>query len=140
MFEVVHTVTDWYDGPRKGIADYGGQPHLFESEWRDGENMDAETFFLFPVDAETFALALETWAIWRKWETAFHQGKTTDESHPALPEDRIRHDELQVLLDIRLKVDRSQSLRKSADFQVRSDPNWNGYGIRPLEVCWNEPS
>lgn len=140
MFEVVHTLTDWYDGPRKGIADYCGQPHLFESEWLDGENMDADTFLLSPVDAETFLLALESWAIWRRWETAFHQDKVSEESHPALPEDRMRHEELESLLEGRLKVNPSQSLRKKADFQVRNDPNWSGYGFRPLEVQWREPS
>ena len=140
MFEVVHTLTDWYDGERKGIADYCGQPHLFESEWRDRENMDADTFLLSPIDAETFSLALESWAIWRRWETAFHQGEVSAESHPALLEDRMRHEELESLLEGRLKVNPSQLLRKNADFQVRNDPNWSGYGFRPLEVQWREPS
>ena len=140
MFEVVHTLTDWYDGPRKGIADYCGQPHLFESEWQDGGNLDADTFLLTPVDAETFSLALESWAIWKRWETTFYQEKASAESHPALPEDRMRHEELKSLLEGRLEVNPSQSLRKTADFQVRNDPNWSGYGWRPLEVCWREPS
>lgn len=38
MFETVHILTDWYDGPRRGIADYRGRPHLFESEWSDGKD------------------------------------------------------------------------------------------------------
>ena len=46
MFEVVYTVPDRYDGPRRGIADYDGHPHLFESEWRDRENLDTDTFLL----------------------------------------------------------------------------------------------
>ena len=46
MFEIVHTVTDWYDGPRRGIAELHGQPHLFESEWQDGKELDAETFLV----------------------------------------------------------------------------------------------
>jgi hypothetical protein len=36
-FERVHTMTDYYDGPRGGIADFRGTPHLYESEWRDDE-------------------------------------------------------------------------------------------------------
>jgi len=34
-FEIVYTCTDWYDGPRGGIADYQDVPHLFESEFGD---------------------------------------------------------------------------------------------------------
>jgi len=140
MFEIVHTLTDWYDGPRRGIADYHGQPCLLESEWQDGENLDAATFLLMPIDAETFALALEDWAIWRRWETAFHQGNATQESHPALPEDRSRHEELERLLQGRLVVDPAQTVRKKAEFRVRSDPDWSGCGWNPLEVRWEDPS
>ena len=139
MFEVVHTVTEYYDGPRRGIADYLGQPHAFESEWREGENLDADTFLLMPIDKETFSLALEDWAIWRRWETAFHQGRATQETRPALPEDRKRHDELEHLLEGRLVVDPAQAVRRMAEFQVRNDPEWSGYGWRPLEVRWEAP-
>ncbi len=138
MFEVVHTVTDWYDGPRRGIANYLGQPHLFESEWQDSENVDADTFLLMPIDAETFALALENWTIWRRWETAFYQGRATQETHPTLPEDQRRRDELECLLDGRLMIDPARALRKKAEFEVRNDPEWSGYGMRPLEVQWKD--
>ena len=138
MFEIVHTLTDWYDGPRRGIADYRCQPHIFESEWRDGENLDADTFLLMPIDQETLSLALEDWAIWRRWETAFHQGMATHETHPALPKDRDRHEELERLLSGRLVVDPAQAVRKRAEFRVRNDPSWNGYGWKPLEVRWED--
>ena len=29
-YEHVHTVLDYYDGPRKGVADFDGQPHLYD--------------------------------------------------------------------------------------------------------------
>lgn len=140
MFEVVHTLTDWYDGPRRGIADYCGQPHVFESEWQDGAALDAETFLLMPIAAEIFSLALEEWAIWRRWETAFHQGKATRETHPALPEDSHRHDELERLLEGRLAIDPARAVRKRARFRGRSDPHWSGYGWHPMEVCWDSAS
>ena len=138
MFEIVHTVTDWYDGPRRGIAEFHGRPHLFESEWQDGENMETDTFLLSEIDRETFALALEDWAIWRRWETAFQQGNAAKETHPALPNDRRRHDELTQLLEGRLVADPTQGVRLKAEFRVRNDPAWSGYGMRPLEVRWEE--
>jgi hypothetical protein len=34
-YERVHTMTDYYDGPRKGLANFEGMPHLYEAEWDD---------------------------------------------------------------------------------------------------------
>lgn len=136
MFEIVYTVTDWYDGPRRGIANYQGKPHLFESEWRDGENLDADTFLLVPIEPEVFALALEDWRIWRRWEAAFHQGKTLQETHPALPEDRNRHEQLINLLEGRLIVDMTKAMRRKAEFRASNGPEWSGYGTRHTEVRW----
>ncbi len=139
MFEVVHTCTDWYDGPRRGVANHEGRPYVFESEWPDGEAWEAETFLLTPIDHETFSLALEDWAIWRRWETAFQQGETTRDTHPALPADRERHAEIERALVGRLSSDPSRAVRKRGEFQVRDDPQWSGYGWCPLEVRWIDP-
>jgi hypothetical protein len=138
MFETVHTCTDWYDGPRRGVADLGGVPHLFESQWADGEYLDNDTYLLTPIDLETLALALEDWAIWQRWVTAFHRGEATRDTHPALPADRPRHDELDRLLAARLMIDPGRSVRKFATFHVREDPAWSGYGWRPLAVEWSD--
>lgn len=133
MYEPVHALTDWYDGPRRGIAEYGGRPHRFESEWSDGEDI----FLLMPLDADTLALALEDWAIWRRWETAFHLGETSLETHPALPEDRARHETLQRLLEGRLAIDPALATRATAEFRTRQDPEWSGHGWPSFEVWWS---
>jgi hypothetical protein len=44
------------------------------------------------------------------------------------------------LLEGRLVVDPAQAVRRKAEFQVRNDPEWSGYGWRPLEVRWAAPS
>ena len=93
-FEKVYTLPDWYDGPRRGIANFEGRPHLFESEFADLAGQQ-DVFVLSPVDDQTLALALEDWRIWRRWERAFHAGNTPKETHPALPEDRERWEQLQ---------------------------------------------
>jgi hypothetical protein len=137
VFEIVHATHHWYDGPRQGIADFHGTPHVFESEWQDSED-STDSFLLTPIDRETFLLALEDWAIWRRWETALHQGKATVDTHPALPEDRSRHEELQRLLEGRLVVDPARAVRAKAEFRGRNDPEWSGYGWCPLEARWEE--
>ncbi len=32
-FETVHTMTDWYDGPRRGVAIVNNHPHVYVSCW-----------------------------------------------------------------------------------------------------------
>ncbi|MFN8388655.1 MAG: hypothetical protein U0136_00020 [Bdellovibrionota bacterium] len=138
LFEAVHTVFDWYDGPRCGIANYKGSPHLFQSELADAVDPNTDTFLLAPLDADTFALALEDRAIWRRWETAYWQGRATQDTHSALPDDRPRHAKLQELLNGRLRVEVNDAVRASAEFRICDDPSWAGFGWRPLEVRWSE--
>ena len=100
-FERVHTMTDYYDGPRGGIADFSGRPHLYTSRFDDLRGY-LDVFELRAVYDETFRLAIEDWEIWLRWEDAFHAGRATLETHPALPMDRARHDELAPMLAKRL--------------------------------------
>jgi hypothetical protein len=38
----VWTIADVYDGPRAGIADLGGVPHLHQSEWDRDAGVDSD--------------------------------------------------------------------------------------------------
>jgi hypothetical protein len=135
-YERVHTVTDYYDGPRKGIADLDGRPHLYESEWDDLADNYAFTFKLSPVTAEVFALAMESWRIWLRWETAFHRGQTTQDTHPALPEERSRFFELEPLLKAELKIVDGNYVRAQGEFKPFPNSGWRGVGFVPLQVKW----
>ena len=140
MFEIVHTITEFWDRPRAGIANLAGTPHLYQAEW-DAELDDySETFVLMPIEPETLALALEDWAVWQRWEDAFHRGETDRDSHPALPSDRERHEELKSLLASRLQADPGSSVRKRGEFRVRADAAQRPRGaLRDLEVRWYDP-
>ena len=92
--EKLYTVTEYYDGPRRGIADFNGTLHLFASEF-ENETQEFGLYRLSPVTEEVLPLAFEDWVTWRRWDTAFHQGFITIETHPALPEDTSRHLELE---------------------------------------------
>ena len=115
--EIVHTITDYYDGPRGGIADYHGKPHIYNSMWDEATDDWAEYFALQPIDDETFRLAMEDWAIWERWERAFKAGLTTYDTHPALPEDRSRQDELNEILKPRLLIDMKRAIRVRGRFE-----------------------
>ena len=137
IFETVYTMTDYWDGPRRGIADYQGSPHRYESQFAESEeNNYQDTFLLSPVQPELFAYALQDWEIWRRWESAFHQGKTTIDTHPALPEEREAHERLKAILRDRLRLDPNKILTAQAIFRKREDPTWDQHGWAPLEVCW----
>lgn len=136
-FERVFTMTDYYDGPRGGIAQVGGQPHAYDSLFLDVGDGRAEhdIFELRPVDAETLALALEDWEIWLRWETAFYAGATTIETHPALPADRARHDAIAPILHARLEALPGPPIRARAEFRPSPGHDNAGRG-RWLEARW----
>lgn len=136
-YEIVHTMTDFWDGPRKGIANFQGRPHAYQSQFNDVEDEYSDTFLLMPIDSETFALALQDWEIWLRWITAFRSGETPLETHPALPQDRALHTEIQAMLKGRLEIDPTRAIRAEADFRRGDDPSGNGKGWSPLEVRWS---
>lgn len=108
----------WYDGPRSGIADFQGKPHLYESLWDPKTHGSdwTDLFLLMPLEAETFELAMEDWHIWLRWDEAFHAGRATQETRGALPEDRKRSEELDALLAGRLEMQPQRAFLKRGFF------------------------
>jgi hypothetical protein len=138
-YETVHTMTDYYDGPRGGIAEVNGRPHLYTSTWADIDADQQDVFELRAVDAETLSLALESWSIWLRWEEAFHDGLTDLKTHPALPADRARRNELDAALDLRLAAlaARPPDATAHADFRVAQNRPRRRKGWQPLQVRWS---
>jgi hypothetical protein len=116
--EAVYTVTDYYDGPRRGVADFHGMPHAYESLFDDSEDEGDGTFLLRPLDPPTLALVVEDWELFLRWRRAFDEGRTTLDTHPALPADRPRHDEIKPILDERLRIVPATTLRAKGHFAV----------------------
>ncbi|MDQ3366294.1 MAG: hypothetical protein M3680_12790 [Myxococcota bacterium] len=135
-FERVYTMTDYYDGPRRGIASFDGRPHAYASVFDHVKDGDAEIYELRAVDEDTFARALEDWAIWLRWDDAFHAGLTTIETHPALPADRARHDALAPVLAASLAALPGPVVQASGVFRP-SAGHTHGGGGRWLEVQWS---
>lgn len=133
-YEKVYTVTDYYDGERAGIADFNGQPHYYECLFDDSIGY-LSTFLLHPIDSETFRLALEDWDIWERWNAAREEGRVSLDTHPALPEDRERHNEISEVLKSRLIVDPEKDIKAEAKFRVVG-PGGKGRSIASLEVEW----
>jgi len=117
MWERVFTITDFYDRPRKGVANFKGRPHAYESEFSNVEDDYTDRYFLKPIDEELLALVMETWAIWLSWCESFHRKEVDLKSHPALPDDRERYDALTDAIGSRLAVDNSRAIIKAAKFR-----------------------
>lgn len=139
-YECVFTVTEYYDGPRKGIANYQGKPHFYECIFDEAKDDYSELFRLTPLDSEAFQVAMEDWEIWRKWEFAFHGGKTGIGTHPALPHEAERHAELKSILDKVLVTDPIKAISRIGHFEVLGTPDLPKGVIRPLQVKWTSPS
>ena len=115
-YETVHTITDWYDGARNGVADLNGKPHYYENHWNEGDSFWSDIFLLQPLNAETFELAIESWNIYSRWEVARQKGKASVETCPTLPEERERYDEIEKVLAERLVVSPETSVQVTAEF------------------------
>ncbi|MFD8076822.1 hypothetical protein ACFV3E_29685 [Streptomyces sp. NPDC059718] len=97
-FERTHVDLEWYDGPRKGLADIDGLPHYYEG--RDYDHADeADEYYVWPASEAAVAMEREQWAIFVRWNERHEAaGMVETESHPALGGVDARYDELDVLL------------------------------------------
>jgi hypothetical protein len=130
-WERVHTISDYYDGPRLGVADIEGVPHIFQSSFDTVLNDFPDFYLVSPIDSDLFTLVLEDWAIWLRWFVARGRGETSDDTHPALPKDRARHEAIEQLIGERLAVDPKNNRRLIANFRnpARSWKNWDGWEV-----------
>ncbi len=135
-YDKVYTVTDYYDGARAGVADFNGQPHYYECQFNESKGDWSDIFLLKPIDSETFRLALEDWDIWEHWNAAYENGKVSVNTHPALPEDQERHNEISEILKDRLKVNPERNMKARAEFEV-VEPKRQGKSIASLIVKWS---
>lgn len=134
-FERVYTMSDYYDGPRGGLADFDGRPHHYSSVF-DGERDEyADTFDLTPVDAETVRLALEDQAMTMRWWRAYQAGSVVPDHSRVLLGDRARHEELVPVLRARLAALPRPVVRVRAVFR-RAATFGDGNPGRDHEVQW----
>lgn len=125
-WDTAGTVTDWYDGPIAGIANLDGRPHAYAATWDATEDDWNHNIFELRAVADGFVnLALEDWEIWLRWSAARMRGEDVAQSHPALPEDRSRHDELRTEL---------ASLRQLLPDPILAAPTW-GWPTDPPGAC-----
>ena len=139
VFELVFTVGDYYDGPRKGIANYQSKPHFYECIFDEEKQNYSDRFQLTPLGQKSFELAVEAWGIWRRWEIAFHTGKTAIDTHPALPHESARYAQLHKILEPLLVTDIRTAIVRNGYFEAREGLKLSKGVMKPLQVRWTEP-
>lgn len=113
------TVHDYYDGPRLGIAELNGVPHIYEAEFDHSTDEFGDTYFLSPINEGSLLLVMEDWEIWKRWEAAFKKNETPHSTHPALPIDRKRHESIKKQIGDDLKTDPNNPFHFRAKFGQR---------------------
>src|SRR3954467_12292970 len=96
----IYTVSNYYDGPIEGVASVNGEPHTYKCIFNEKEDEYSKFYSLQLISNECFDLFMEQWEIWLRWEAAFKKGAVAASSHPALPEERNRNEELNDLIKI----------------------------------------
>jgi hypothetical protein len=117
-FERVHTIWDYYDGPREGLADFHGRPHYYKNAWDEAADDWSPWYALVPIDADTLHLAMEQWAIWLAWNEKFRAGKVPLESHPGNGGQIARYDELETILESRIPSPGPDAVTAEGKFEV----------------------
>ena len=128
IWEIVHTMDAYYDGPFSGIADYAGVPHFYQAQWNELENYH-DHYQISPVNSETFKLALEAWALWNRWGFELTTGSTTPEG---LVSERHRHEQIQNMLQEILVIDPVTAKRVHGKFRGALERVGEPY----LKVSW----
>lgn len=131
-WETVHTVNDFHDGPRGGVADYRGIPHAYRCLWNNEADDWGDVFNLSPIGAAQFRDVEENWQIWRRWKVAHDAGQLAEgDHHPALAAERGRHNELQKSVLEALRVDEDHAIRATPEFRGTMEP------VHALQVRWS---
>ena len=127
----VHTVDDYYDGPRGGVADFRGEPHQYRSIYLDGPSWhpDEDRFHLTPISRTVRDLAIERFRLWQRWQTASLQG-TVGELAPDAP--RILKEDLAAFVTIEAAIAAEYAHPTGPVLLVRGSFSQSGVDEGPL--------
>lgn len=131
-WEPVYTVNDYYRIPRLGVAELGGEPHIYESTFDEAVADYTEHFLVCPIEPELLDLVMQQWRIWQRWTDAYAAGRVSLDSHPALPEDVEVNQTLHCLIGDRLTAKAKPARKLWARF--RPCPGASG----GVQVRWFE--
>lgn len=165
-WEIVHFISNNYDGPLEGLADVDGVPHAFflhdeivrqvpiepaiapgsevDPDLEDEVDYEVERIFaLHPVSKELAAALMEQHEIFERWHRAYAADRSLQNQHPALPVDRARYQDLKDQTSSQLEAMRAATppALKMGNFEAGRRPVAPGSSRwQSFEVRWIEPA
>jgi hypothetical protein len=146
-WEPVHAFIAWDNGPRQGIANFGGQPHVYESDFTDQKREKEATFYLMPIPAAELGQVLEVMADQREhphFGTPLGDELTRGTKYSDLMSDGSILTPLWGSLLQRLRQDRSRWAHRAGEFRPRGYTDEDLAEFEdchvPLEVRWSLPT
>lgn len=137
-YETVFTVSEYYDGPRGGLASFRGVPHIYECIFDEKNEIYSDSYFLVPVGPDILTAAMNNWQIFLKWRGAYDAGQTTLATHPALPEDKVRYEENRRALERAIASAKPWAIRVRGEFDVLGDPGLKRDVHTRWQVKWSQ--
>ena len=131
-YESVFTVSEYYDGPRGGLANFHGVPHIYECIFDQQKDEYSDAYLLMPVGPELLMAAMTNWRIFLKWRAALDAGQTTVATHPALPEDKARYEDTRRALEQAIALAKPRALRVRGSFEVLGE----AHSVRDVHTRW----
>jgi hypothetical protein len=145
-WEPVHAFVEWDSGPRSGIADCGGKPHVYDSDWSDLERLKESTFYLMPISIPELAAIMAVLADQRRhpnWEKPDGVKLMRSTKYPNLMGEQVPFAPLWDAFIERLRGNRASWLRMAGEFDSDGysddDVIRLGHSWVPLKVRWTPP-
>jgi hypothetical protein len=117
-WQCILTVNEYYDGPVFGIAEFRDVPHVYERQWDPALDEYGAYFLLSPIEPDLLDLVMEDWEIWLRWVAACKRGEVDEKTHPALPEEQGRHQEISELIGDRLELKRGGPIKQFGNLEI----------------------
>jgi hypothetical protein len=137
-WETVHTVHDFWDGPRSGVADFHGKPHAYCATFDREADDYSEIYELSPISSDQLEAVTEAWQMWLRWSEAFAANSLEpDDHHPRLAIDRNRYEELHPLVEQALAIDPRNAVRAIPTFRLDPSMRKRRLRSRGLQVRWS---
>ena len=132
----VYTVADYWDGPRAGVANFRGEPHVYECIFDEAQDDWSDQYRLTPIGQDALEAVREQWEIWSRWRAAFDAGATLLDTHPALPHERERYLQLKGVLDRAVVQNQPRSFVAQGKFTAGRSDVLHG-DLRSFKVTWH---
>ncbi len=115
--DTVYAITDYYDYPRSGIANYRGNAHYFGRLFDESEDEFSSQYLLIPIDPVSITLSSGEWQLWSDCIAAFDKHNSVGTTCSVAREVKQKICKLSLEFHERLKCHPQRVIIADAEFQ-----------------------